>query len=87
MLAWRLTWPTYNASAPYCRLLRLAPPHLSTLSHKLHDFRKNGNEYKMCVLLFPQYLPEIFRILRRIQRDVIINMKTSSCNMPVIVIF
>jgi hypothetical protein len=63
----------------------LAPPHFSTLSHKLHDFRKNGTEYKMCVLLFPQYLLEIFRILRIIQR-VIINMKTSSCNVPVIIV-
>ena len=30
----------------------LAPPHISTLSHKRRDFRKNVTEYKMCILIF-----------------------------------
>jgi hypothetical protein len=29
----------------------LSPPHLSTLSHKWHDFRKNVTKHKMCVLI------------------------------------
>jgi hypothetical protein len=38
-----------------------------------------------CVFLFPlQLLSEIFLILRRIQRDVIINVHTSSCKVPLL---
>ena len=33
-------------------LASLAPPYLSTLSHKRRDFRKKVTEYKMCVLIF-----------------------------------
>ena len=31
----------------------LAPPYLSTLSHKRHDFRKKKSQHKTCVLIFP----------------------------------
>ena len=43
----------------------------STLSHKRYDFRK-VTEHKMCVLIFSTNLSEIFLILRRTERDVII---------------
>ena len=33
-----------------------------------------------------QILSEIFLILKRIQRDVIINVKTSSCKVPIILV-
>ena len=37
--------------ATYC-LHPLAASYFSTLSHKLHDFRENATEHKMCVLIF-----------------------------------
>ena len=48
----------------------------STLSHKRHDFRKKGAEHKMCVLIVSTTPFETFLILRRIQRDVVINVET-----------
>jgi hypothetical protein len=64
----------------------LAPPHFSTLSHKRHDFRKrNVIEHKMCVPIFSEILTKIFLILRRIQRDIFINVKTSSPEVPVLI--
>ena len=61
----------------------LAPPCFSTLSHKRHDFRKKLNI--KCVFGFSlQLLSETFLIIRRIQRDIVINVKTTSCKVPVI---
>ena len=52
-------------------------PHFSTLSYKRHDFKKllNVNVYSDLTT----FLSEIFRILRRIFRDIIINVFRSSC--------
>jgi hypothetical protein len=52
----------------------LAVTYFSTLSHKRNDFRKNITEDKMCVLIFSTNMSENFLILRRIQRDIIINV-------------
>ena len=62
-------------NAPYCQLCP-APLYniFSTLSHKLHDFRKQFIEHKMYVSSFSTNLSEIFLILRRIQRDMIENV-------------
>jgi hypothetical protein len=57
----------------------LAVPYFSTLSHKRYDFKEKGIEYKMCVLIFSTNLSKIFLNLRRIERDIIINVLTSSC--------
>jgi hypothetical protein len=46
-------------------------------------FGKEGIEHKMCVSFSLQILYEIFRILIRIQPDIIKNMKVSSCKVPV----
>jgi hypothetical protein len=40
-------------------------------------FGKKVTEHKMCVLVSLQLLFETFLILRRIQRDITINVKTS----------
>ena len=41
-------------------------------------------EYKMCVLSSSTNLSETFLILRRIQLDIIMNVRRSSCEVPVI---
>jgi hypothetical protein len=46
----------------------------STLSNKRNDFRKNDIEHKMSVLIFYANLVEKFLILRKTQRDIIINV-------------
>jgi len=58
----------------------------STLSHKRHDFRNTVLEYKMCVFEFSvQLLSETFLFLKRIERDIVINVRVhpSSCTVPV----
>jgi hypothetical protein len=57
----------------------------SALSHKMHCLKKLI-EYKMCVLIFSTTLSEIFLIPRRTQRDIVINVKTSSCKVPIILV-
>jgi hypothetical protein len=64
----------------------LAPPYLPTLSHKRNDFSKSVTGYKICVLVFFIILSITFLTLRRIQREIVINMKTSSYKLPVVVI-
>jgi hypothetical protein len=57
----------------------LAPPHFSTLAHKRHDFRGGGGKsLKMkCVFSFSlQLVFETFLILRRIERDIVINVES-----------
>jgi hypothetical protein len=46
--------------------------------------KKKITERKMCVWFSLQLLFEIFLILKTIQRDIVINVKTSSCKVPVI---
>jgi hypothetical protein len=58
----------------------LAPPHFSTLAFKRHDFRRKKLSNIKCKL----YLFETFLILRRIQQDIVVNIKTSSSKVPVI---
>jgi hypothetical protein len=40
----------------------------------------------MCVFVVSQILFETFLVLRRIHRDITINVVTSSCKVPVIVV-
>ena len=44
------------------------------ISHKQHDFRKKVKEYTKRVSTFSTILNRTFVILRRIQRDIIINV-------------
>jgi hypothetical protein len=64
----------------------LAPAGFSTLSHKRRDFRKQVTEHKMCFNSFYDFFSEIFLILRITKRDIIINVKTCSCKVPVILV-
>ena len=60
------------------------PLNFSTLSHKRCDFREKLLNIK-CVFLFSlQLLSKTFLILRRIQRNIVKNVETSSCKLPVI---
>jgi hypothetical protein len=78
-----LTYPSCTAHAPYdiviCSLL--APPYFYIFSHKRHDFR---NKKSCCILntcfdFLHTNLSKTFLILRRNQRDIVVNVKTSSC--------
>jgi hypothetical protein len=63
-----------------------ALPRFSTLSHKRRDFREKLLNIK-CVFSFsPQNLSEVFLILRRIQRGIIIYVLRSSSKVPVILV-
>jgi hypothetical protein len=59
-----------------------AMPYFSTLSHKRHDLLKKITEHKMCVLVFSMTFSVTFHTLRRIQRDITINVHRSSCKVP-----
>ena len=54
-----------------------------TLFHKRYDFRKSSIEHKTCVRIFFTILSETFLILRRIQQDIIINVRKSSCKVGI----
>jgi hypothetical protein len=45
-----------------------------TLSHKRRDLRRKVIENKMCVLIFSTNLPETFPILRRNDRDIMVEV-------------
>lgn len=56
----------------------LAAPYLAALSYKEYKCRKILMEFKMRVLFSLQLLSALFRILRRIQRDIVTNKLKSS---------
>jgi len=57
--------------------------YFSTLSLKRHDFREKKLLKKKCMFWFSvQLLFETFLILRRTQRDIIVNIIKSSCKVP-----
>jgi hypothetical protein len=64
----------------------LAVPCSSTSSHKRHDWGGGGLiEHKKCVLIFPTtFIRNIF--LRRIRRDIVINIHRSSRKVLVILV-
>jgi hypothetical protein len=56
--------------------------YFSTLSHKRQNFSEKVTQCKMLVLFFSKLLSRAFLTLRSIQRDIVINVKTSLCKMP-----
>jgi hypothetical protein len=60
----------------------MAKLYFQTLSHKCAIFFKDI-EYKLRVAVFTTIFAETF-IVRRIEGDIIINVQTSSCKLPVI---
>jgi hypothetical protein len=69
----------------YCHLwavwLYFIFPH-----YLINGIRENVIKHKMCVLIYLQHLSGIFIILRRTERDIIINVIRSSRKVPVIVV-
>jgi hypothetical protein len=63
-----------------CLVLQFA----STLSHKWHDFKKTFWKIKCVFWFFLPHWSGIFLILRRIQRNIIVNVRTSLWKIPVI---
>jgi hypothetical protein len=43
-------------------------------------------EHKMCVRIYLKSLSELFLILRRSERDITINVHTSLCKLPIILL-
>ena len=79
-----LAYPTFNA---YVTLFVALSLHI--FRHYLINGAIFGNKLLkiMCVFWFSlQLLSKKFLMLRRIQRDIIINVKTSPCKVPVILI-
>ena len=65
----------------------LAQPHFSTLSRKRQDFRGGKiMEHKMCVLILHSAFILNISHSKKIQRDIVINIKTSSRKVPVILV-
>jgi hypothetical protein len=64
-----------------------AVPNFSALSNKRRDFQKKKLLNINYVLNFLYNMSGIFIILRRIQRDITINVRSSSCTIPVILRF
>jgi hypothetical protein len=56
----------------------------STLFHKRHYFREKITEHNVCVVILSTILSEMFLNPRKIQRDIVINVRTSSRKMEAI---
>ena len=67
-------------------VVSLAQPYISTLSRKRHDLRGKVLNIKCAFSFSLQFLSEIFLILRKTERDIVINVKTYSCKVPVILV-
>ena len=63
-----------------------ASPYFSTLSHKGNDFRNSLLNIKCLFWFSVQILSKTFVILRRIQRGIVINVKTTSRKVPAILV-
>jgi hypothetical protein len=83
--ACRLTYQVCHAQVHIFSAFSLAPPYFSTLLHNGMIFGKKSLNIKCALWFSLQSLFETFLILRRIQRDIVENVKTSSYKVLVIV--
>jgi hypothetical protein len=60
--------------------------HFSLLSQKRQKFSEKFVGHKIVLWFSEQLLSEIFLILRRTQRDAVINVHRSLCTVPIIVV-
>jgi hypothetical protein len=64
-----------------------AVTYFSALPHKRLDFREKRYSTKKCVFCFSlQLMSEKVLIVRRIQRDININLTSTTCKVPVILV-
>jgi hypothetical protein len=77
-------YPACKTHAPYCIIICGSSDctKFSTLSHRQNELQKNVLKMKYLLWFSLQSLSEIFLILRRIRRDVIINVHVASCKVP-----
>ena len=68
----------------YCYLACLVLPYFSTLFHKRYDFRKKKLIDIKFVLDFSTTFSETFVVLKRIRRDSVMNVRRSSCKVPLV---
>ena len=61
----------------------LAVPYVYTLSHKGKMFEKKNILHKMGVLIFYKILVQNVSHFKRIQQSTIINVRRSSCKIPI----
>jgi hypothetical protein len=87
---WRMCSLTYPACnwLQYCHLrpLWLHQIFLHFLTDGAILEKKKFLDMKCVFWIFVQLLPKIFLILRRIRRNIVINVKTSLCKVPVILV-
>jgi hypothetical protein len=69
-------------SSATCLVLR----YFSALYHKRHDFWEKVIEHKTCVLILCTSFGWNILILRRIKRDIVLNVHMSSCKVPVVLV-
>jgi hypothetical protein len=77
-----LWYPACNANAPYCQVSSPPVQHFSTLSHKRQDFRKTLTQPVEVLLVPLQLVYETFFTVKRIQRDTVIHVHRSTCDVP-----
>jgi hypothetical protein len=88
VLAYNIAYPACNAHAPYSILIcdfSGRTVFFDIISHAARFLEKSYWTWNMFRFSL-QFLSKTYLILGRIQRDIVINVKTSSCKVPVILV-
>ena len=70
----------HTVSSLACQALSIFPHYL--INGKIFEKKKNVIEHATCLLILSTNLSKTFHILRRSERDIIINVHRSSCKVP-----